>query len=267
MRRPRSSDSVAHSGINAVERAMTLLEILSEYPHGRTITQLGDELQINKGLAHRIMASLIDTGHVFKDEGSQRYCLATKLLSTAFRHIRVLGMYEVVLPILRRLANTTQELSELNWAQNERLVLVAKAESPRRVRVIDHFGEELVLHASAGGKVWLAHMPEEEALRNLLNRGMPGLSDKTITTIPAMQKELELVRAQGFAINNRESGDEVVAVAAPVWVHSPEPHVAGAVSVVSPASRQIHLDETVIRLTIEAANEVSSIWPFGSLDR
>jgi DNA-binding IclR family transcriptional regulator len=261
------SDGVAHSGINAVERAVVLMEILSEYPHGRTITELGEELQVNKGLAHRIMASLVESGYVFKDEDSQRYRLATKLLSMAFRHVRVLGMYEVVLPILRRLANDTQELSELNWAQSERLVLVAKAESPRRVRVIDHFGEELIPHATAGGKVWLAHMPEEESLRILLDRGMSELSDKTITRIPAMQEEFERVRTQGYAINDRESGDEVVAVAAPVWVYSPEPQVAGTISVVSPASRQVHRDEMVIKLTIEAANEVSSIWPFASLDR
>jgi IclR family transcriptional regulator, acetate operon repressor len=262
-----NATGVAHSGINAVERAMMMLEILSDYADGRTISELGDELQVNKGLAHRIMASLVDSGYVFKDEGNQRYRLSTQLLSMAFRHIRVLGMYDIVLPILRRLAHESQELAELNWAQNDRLILVAKAESPRRVRVIDHFGEELVPHATAGGKVWLAHLPEEDSLRILLERGMPKRSDKTITTISDMQAEFERIRERGFAINDQESGDEVAAIAAPVWVSSPEPQVAGTISVVSPASRQIHLDERVIQLTIEAANEVSSIWPFASLDR
>lgn len=246
---------------------MALLEILSEYPDGRTISELGEELMVNKGLAHRIMSSMVESGYVYKDEGSQRYRLATKLLSMAFRHIRILGMYEVVLPILRRLAHESQELAELNWAQNERLVLVAKAESPRKVRVIDYFGEDLKLHATAGGKVWLAHLTEEDSLRILLNHGMRAYSEQTITSLSTMQEEFVRIRERGYAINDGESGDEVVAVGAPVWVYSPHPEVAGTVSVVSPAFRQIHKDERVIQMTIEAANEISSIWPFASLDR
>lgn len=246
---------------------MAMLEILSDFPEGRTISELGEELHVNKGLAHRIMSSMVESGYVYKDEGSQRYRLATKLLSMAFRHIRVLGMYEVVLPILRRLANESQELAELNWAQNERLVLVAKAESPRKVRVIDHFGEDLKLHATAGGKVWLAYLLEDDALRILLNHGMPAYGDQTITSLSTMQAEFTRIRERGYAINDQESGDEVVAVGAPVWVYSPQPEVAGTVSVVSPAFREIHKNEDVIRMTIEAANEISSIWPFASLDR
>jgi IclR family transcriptional regulator, acetate operon repressor len=268
-RNPRDvrNDGFGHSTINAVDRSMRLLELLTERTEGLTISELGDALQVNKGLAYRLMATLVSLGYVYKDQYSQRYHLSTQLLSMAFRHIRILGMYGIVLPILKKLAHESRELAELNWAQNDRLVLVAKAESPRRVRVIDHFGEELALHATAGGKVWLAHLPEDEAIRILVETGIPAHGESTITSISELQKEFELIRSQGFAINNQESGDEVVAIGAPVWVYMPEPKVAGTVSIVSPAFRKVHEDSNMIRMTIDAASEISSIWPFASLDR
>lgn len=265
--RDTGSEGLGHSSINAVERSMRLLELLTERPEGLTISELGDAIQVNKGLAHRIMGTHVSLGYVYKDQFSQRYHLSTQLLSMAFRHIRILGMYDVVLPILKRLANESRELAELNWAQNSRLVLVAKAESPRRVRVIDHFGEELAVHATAGGKVWLAHLPEDEAIRILVETGMPAHGENTITSISELQGEFEFIRSQGYAINDQESGDEVVAIGAPVWVYMPEPQVAGTVSIVSPAFRKVHEDPSMIQMTINAASEISSIWPFASLDR
>jgi IclR family acetate operon transcriptional repressor len=246
---------------------MHVIEMLSNAPQGLTVTDLGSELGINKGLVHRILASLGGTGYVYKDELTQHYRLSSKLLGLAFRHVRSVDIYDLVLPILRKLSDESQELAELNWLQNGRLVLVAKAESPRRVKVIDYFGEELVLHATAGGKVWLANLPEDEALRILVERGTPKLGDHTKTDLAELLDDFRKIRKQGYAINDQESADEVAAIAAPVWLNAPTRQVVGAVSVVSPAYREIHLNPDIVAKTIAAANEIASIWPFVGLER
>jgi len=261
-----SGASQSYSGIAAVQRAMAMIDAISRAPHGLTVTELSETLRINKGLVHRVLASLTADGYVYKDELTQRYRLTSKLLGLAFRYVRSLEMYDLVQPILRRLAHDTGELAELNWLHRGRLVLVAKAESPRRVKVVDYFGEELVLHASAGGKAWLANLPEDEALRILVERGTPKLGEHTITDLTALQREFRKIREQGYAINDQETGDEVVAVAAPVWINHPKRQVVGAVSVVSPAYRAIHRDQRVIELTIAAANEIGEVWPMVGLE-
>ncbi|MCO5176724.1 MAG: IclR family transcriptional regulator [Thermomicrobiales bacterium] len=246
---------------------MAIIEMLSGSPQGCTVTDISTEMGINKGLIHRILTSLSAHGYIYKDELTQHYRLSTRLLGLAFRHVRSMEMYDLVLPILRRLSDSSQELAELNWLQNGRLVLVAKAESPRRVKVVDYFGEDLVLHATAGGKVWLANLPEDEALRVLVERGTPKLGDHTITDLAQLQDEFRLIRERGYAINDQESADEVVAVAAPVWISGPKRQVIGAVSVVSPAYRNIHHNPEIIEQTIAAANEIGEIWPFVGLER
>lgn len=256
----------SYSSITSVERAMMIIEVISRSAQGSTVTDLSQELRINKGLVHRILASLANHGYVYKDELTQHYRLTSKMLSLAFRYVRSLEMYDVVQPILRRLAQETGELAELNWLQHGRLVLVAKAESPRRVKVVDYFGEELVLHASAGGKAWLANLPEDEALRILVERGTPKLGEHTITDLSTLLSEFRTIRERGYAINDQETGDDVVAVAAPVWVNTPKRQVVGAVSVVSPTHRAVHRDQRVIELTIAAANEIGEMWPMVGLE-
>ncbi len=254
-------------GVSAVERAMLIFEALTESPHGLTITDLSARLGINKGLVHRILASLAALGYVAKDDLTQHYRLTTRMLGLAFSHLRVVDVYDVLLPILRRLAHDTGELAELNWLDRGRLVLVLKADSPRRVKVVDYLGEEQHPHATATGKVWLATLPEVEVRRLLAERGMPRLTEHTITDLDRFLAELEIVREQGYAINVEESGRDVVAVAAAVHAHGGAGQVIGAISVVAPAHRPIYRDARVIELTRAAAREISEVWPFLSLGR
>lgn len=259
--------SVAHASISAVERSMVIIEALSDASEGLPVTELSKRLGINKALIHRILTSLVTAGYVYKDETSQNYRLTTKLMSLAFRHTRMMDIYDLLLPILRRLASETRELVELNWVHQDRMVLVAKADSPRRVRVIDYLGEEQHVHAAACGKVWLASLPEEKALKILMERGMPKVTSHTVTDLDILRMELRQVREQGYALNIQESGDEVTTIAAPVYVSRGHGPAAGAVSVVAPAFHQVHLDEHMIQLTIQAATEIGSIWPFVTIDR
>lgn len=259
-------DEIVHAGVNAVDRALVVLEALADAPEGLTVSDLSARLRTNKGLTHRILSSLVAGGYVVKDERTHRYRLTMRLIGLAFRHLRILDVYDVILPILRHLAREAGELAELNWVEQGRLVTVAKADSPRQIRVVSYLGEEQILHATAAGKVWLASLAEEEALRLVLAQGMEQLTPHTITSVAALTAELERVRTQGYATSVQESSPYVIAVAAPVRAKSEGGGVVGSVGVVAPAFHEIHTDERIIRLTQEAAEEISDAWPFVSLD-
>jgi len=246
---------------------MALIELLSASRGGAHVPEMSRRLGINKALVFKILASLVAAGYVYKDEQSQTYRVTSKLLATAFRYLMQLDIYDALLPILRRLAADTGELAELMWLQNGRLVIVAKAESPRRVKVVDYLGEEQYFHATACGKVYLAALPDDEVRRIVEQHGLPRLAQNTITDLDALQRELHVVRERGYATNQQETGPEVVAVAAPVITSAAGTQVVGAVSVVAPAFRLVYQDERVVELVKAAAAEIGSIWPFLSLER
>lgn len=261
-----ADDRATSAGIDAVERTARTLEALSDASDGLSVTELGARLQVSGAQAYRTLASLAAVGYVTKDDLTERYKLTTKLLSLAFRHLRAIDTYDLMLPILRRLANQSGEVAELNWVEHDRIVMIAKAESPRRIKVVSRFGEASELHATAAGKVWLASFDDDRALEILISRGMPRLTERTITSPVEFLDELRRVREQGYAVNDRELDDEMVVIAAPIRLKSEQNRVIGAVNVASPAMRPVHQRPDVIAATIEAADEIAGVWPFASLD-
>jgi IclR family acetate operon transcriptional repressor len=254
------------AGMAAVDRALLVLEYLAGSPHGLSVTEISARLGVNKGLTHRILTSLAAREYISKDEETQHYQITTRLIALAFRHLRVLDIYDVLLPILRKLARETGELAELNWVQRDRLVTVAKADSPRQLRMVSYLGEEQMLHATAAGKVWLASLPEDEALRRAVTRGMHAATDQTITTVVDLQRELSQIRERGYAVNDRESGPDVIAMAAPIRSTEGDRQVVGTVGIVAPAFRDVAGNEATIRMVLNAAAEIEDAWPFVSLD-
>ncbi len=230
------------------------------------MTDLAVALEIGPAQAYRTVASLAVVGFVHKDELTERYRLTTRFLTLAFRHLRVLDTYDLILPPLRRLATETGELTELNWVEQDRIVMIAKAESPRRVKVVTRFGEAEALHATAAGKVWLASLEEDDALERVIRRGMPAFTDRTITSPVEFLEELRRVRAQGYAVNDRELDDELVVIAAPIRLSSDRNRVIGAVNVASPWIRPVHQRPGVIAATKAVADEIAGFWPFAQLD-
>ena len=262
----RTSLENGQIGISAIDRALIVLEALADAPQGLSVTDLSAMLQINKGLTHRILTSLAHREYVYKDENTQHYRISIRLLGLAFRHLKVLDVYDVLLPILRRLAQETGELAELNWVEQGRMVTVAKADSPRQLRVVSYLGQEQALHATASGKVYLAGLPEEVALQRVIANGLTAFTPSTIIEIDVMKRELERIRELGYATNVEESTLHVLAVAAPIRALADDGRVVGSVGVVAPDFHEIHLEADVIERTIRAANEISNAWPLVHLE-
>jgi DNA-binding IclR family transcriptional regulator len=248
--------------LTSVHRALRVLEILASERNGMTITELSSAFGINKGLVHRMLMNLSELHYVYKDDLSHRYRLSMKLISLAFRQVEMMGIYDTLLPILRELARETGELSEIGWIENSRMVVVAKVDSPQKVRVVDRLGEELRPHATAAGKTWLAFSDSELVSAIVAERGLPAITDYTITDRDQLLRQLEEIREQGFAVNYQESALDVSAIGVPIFKHEANRQVLGAVSVAAPLYRDIHSDSRVVELAKKAADDIGMVWPF-----
>jgi len=60
-------------------------------------------------------------------------------------------------------------------------------------------GKRAPLHCTALGKVLLAYMSEKERKKILEEKGLPRLTEKTITDKKKLEKELGEVKEQNFA--------------------------------------------------------------------
>jgi DNA-binding IclR family transcriptional regulator len=84
---------------------------------------------------------------------------------------------------------------------------------------------------------------------------MPALTSNTITTLEALQDELELVHTQGYAYDVEEAIEELCCVAAPIHDHTGE--VVAAMSLSVPAYRFQQCKDQYRQAIIGATRQVS----------
>ena len=259
---------------SAAKRTLLILEHLAGQPAGVTLTDLCDDLGLPKSVVHRLLALLQETGFVHQEASKGRYGLTLKLTMLGLRHYVSTGIDDLVQPILDRLAVDTGELARLAVADGDRLVWVAKAQGARSgLRYdpeVDHdTGHDVILHATSTGKVWLATMPEDEALRIVAAtdlRTPERFGPNAVRTLEAFREKLEETRRKGFgeAVEEGEAGTAAVAVA--VHDDSVQSRARGrAVATLSLAGPLVRFSPErrellAVRLAA-AARELGGVWP------
>ena len=133
-------------------------------------------------------------------------------------------------PELRALVDATAETVTLSVPVERDGITVDFVQSPQSVRSVAQLGRPSIGHATATGKIVLAFGaagPPDGSLR--------AYTERTLTDVDALDRELERVRARGWAQAIGEREDDLNAVAAPVRGSLGE--LAAVIGVQGPASR------------------------------
>lgn len=221
--------------ISSVSRALAILQFLASREDGVLASEIAAATGTEKSAVSRILATLEEEKYVVRSEANQ-YFVGLKLVSMGILQLEIASLLRLCLPSLRTIANYSGELVQLAVAESDGLHYVAKADGKERVRVQPRLGSRAVLHATAVGKVWLASLPEELALRLAVTAGLEPLTKNTITTVTQLRDELAQVRRAGFALNHQETFAGVNGIAVPIRGQD-ESIVVGALLIVAPAFR------------------------------
>ncbi len=222
--------------ISAVNRAMAILDALSDDARGATGGQLVAKLGIEKSVVSRVLATLEQDGYVVRDAASDVFRISIKFAAMALRHVERIGLHDLCLPFLQELADSSGELVQLALVTRDGPIYVAKAVGARRIQALPLIGTEAALHASTAGKLWLATLKEEDALARVLKSGLTKRTPYTITSIDALRAEIKSVREQGYALLEQELSDDMNAVGVPI-VHTRTGQMIAALMIGAPAYR------------------------------
>jgi DNA-binding IclR family transcriptional regulator len=254
MNLPRNAASKA-SGVQSVERAVSILKAFSSETTELGVTELSHQLNLHKSTVSRLLASLEREGLVESNPLTRKYRLGVALVTLGGLVLQRLNMMQSALPHLQALANTTQETVNLAIRDRDEAVNIAEIPSPQTVRYIGWVGRRLPLHCTSTGKVLLAHLAADEQ-EAIIMRGLTRYAPNSITSPGELRQELTTIREQGYAICNDEYDIDLNGVAAPVRDHTRA--VVAVVSISGPAFRlspdrfssiASHVQQTALKLS------------------
>lgn len=201
----------------AVERALAMLEAVAQESDGLSNAEISRKLNIPKSSASYILRTLETQGYLTRDAESGKYRVGLKILSLSRGALNGRDVRGIALPIMRHLTHQTGLTCHLAVLDGPEAVYIEKVEPEGFIRMDTWVGRRMRVHATSVGKAIVAHIAQEELEKIARKSGMEKRTPKTITSLPRLLKELEKVRAQGYAVDDEENNLGARCVAAPVF--------------------------------------------------
>lgn len=238
--------------IKTTQTVFAIVQVISERETA-TLTEVANDVGIAKSTAHKHLTALQETGYVLKEQDVYR--LSLRFLEHGIRTKRSYEVVQVALPKLEELADETGEAVWIVVEENGWAVNLHNVKGERAVQTLTDIGQRIPMHQSAAGKCILAHLPAQRIDEIIAERGLEDRTEHTITSRKALEEELERIREQGYAYNDREIISNVRAVGAPILV---EGQPVGGLSIAGPANRLKgeFFEKRIPDLLLGAINEI-----------
>jgi len=243
----------APGGVQSVDRALTILEVLARVGEAG-VTDIAAELDVHKSTAFRLVATLEQHRLVEQAGDRGKYRLGVGVLRLAGATTARLDLVQEARPVCRQLASETGETVNIAVLSERSALYLDQVAGPSALQPHNWVGQHIPLHATSNGKVLLSGLdrPRLDAILGSL----PTYTSHTITKKRALRGELDRVREQGYAVAVDELEVGLTAVSAPI--RNSHGDVVASMSVSGPTFR-ITADrvDDVARQLVEAAEEVS----------
>lgn len=184
--------------MKTIDKAMVLLGLFTtETPEFR-LADIARTAGMDKVTALRVLNSLVVGGLLEQHPETKKYRLGTAILRLARIRETAFPMISVLQPILDALAETTGESAHAALPSEAGLTTVALCEPNRSTRVWIDPTQVLPYHATASGVIFLAHMPEAEALTLLHRLPAKRYTEETLSAA-ALADRIAEARLKGYA--------------------------------------------------------------------
>lgn len=221
---------------STVERAADVLLLFADSSSAQLgVTEIATTLGMSKSAVHRILLSFKNKRLLELDPQTRKYALGPTILGLGAKYLGRLDVRMIAAAELARLARATDETATLSVRSGaDRRVYVDQVTPDREVLMSVQLGLAHPLHAGASSKALLAHLPAAE-IEQYLGTSLTKVTDRTITNVRALRRELAEIRARGWARSSGERQIGSASVAAPILNRDDYP--VAVVSVCGPAER------------------------------
>jgi len=239
-----------------VDKALRIVDFLSNTGRETGIIEIARNLKINKSTVQRIVNTLCRYGYLQQNLESRKYKVGLKFLEISSQILQEMDLRRVARPFLEELRDITRETVHLMILDGTMGVYIDTIESPQRIRMVSPVGTREELHFSSVGKALLAFLPEQKVDEIIKQQGLKRKTPRTITDPNDLKRHLMQVKIRGYSVDWEEGEKDTRCIGAPILDHRGK--VVASISVAAPSYR---LDQKRMQqlapIVIETARKIS----------
>lgn len=226
-------------------KALDVIEfIASNKNEPMRLQDIASGLSMNVSTVLRFLTALHECGYVQQDPDTLRYNLTFKICSISNKVSSNLRLYDIALPVMKKIASKMNESVCLAVEQDMSVVYIGIVNGPdQMLRTMNRIGNRAPLHCTGVGKLLLLNHSEEYIDKMIAIKGLPVYTTNTISTKEALMKELDDVHRKRHAYDNEECEIGARCIAVPIFDYTQK--IIACISVTG----------TIFRMTDEKLNQ------------
>ncbi|WP_229717087.1 IclR family transcriptional regulator [Paenibacillus aceti] len=218
------------------EKLLSILELLAEIGEPIRLLDISKELGINNSTTLRFLNTMMKCGYVAQDPETLKYYLTYKICNIANKVSSKTNIRSIAADYLKEITKIFGESVCLSLEQDMKVVYIDVVEGPdQMIRSMQRIGNVAPLYCTAVGKVFLTQYSEKQLDHYVEICGLSRITPKTLTSKQQLLDELELVKKNGYAIDEEECEIGARCVASPIYDYSGK--IIAGVSVTGPVTR------------------------------
>jgi len=200
-----------------VMKAINILEVFLKSDGALSLNEISRSTGFNSTTTYRLVSTLLKRGYLSPHQNKGMYILGLKMLDYNFAIRRNLKFIDFAYLSLSKLSKAQKESVYLAVKDGDESVVIEEVGIDEELRINSPVGKRLKLHCTAGGKILMASLSEEERKAYYRRNKLQPFTKNTITDITRLEKQLETARIEGIAYDDEEYRMGIWAAAAPIY--------------------------------------------------
>jgi IclR family transcriptional regulator, pca regulon regulatory protein len=205
-----------HSDPDFIEAVARGLDVIRAFRPGgaMSLTEVATAAELARPTARRILVTLESLGYVRSGDGG--FQLTPRVLELGLTYVQAMGLWDVARPHMEGLVARTHESSSIAQLDGSDIVYVARVAVPKIITLAVSIGTRFPAPVTSLGKVLLAGLTGEELDAALAEPSRSGVNPRAPFDRAALDAELAVVRARGWALTDEQLAGGIRSVAAPL---------------------------------------------------
>lgn len=200
--------------MSGLAKGLAVIETFTADRPRQSIAEVSVASGLDRATARRCLLTLAQQGYAEYD--GKFFTLTPRVLRLGTACLATMPLPQMVQPFLERLSEALGESSSVSILDEDEIVYVARAAQRKVMSIALMPGSRLPAFCTSMGRVLLAALAPDEALKRLMRRPLVARTARTVIDPAALMDRLAQVRRQGFSVNDEEVELGLRSIAVPV---------------------------------------------------
>jgi|TARA_B100000787_G_scaffold140484_1_gene109476 DNA-binding IclR family transcriptional regulator len=216
-------------------RLFYILDVMAKQQSSLTPSEINQHLNWPKQTVHRLCKSMVEEGFLHYDASGKRLLPSASLRTLANGLLASDWHASARHQILEKLSSKVKETVNFVIPEQPGMIYRDRVQTNWAFQIHLPVGTHVPFYCTASGKTYLASLTPKNRRTMVESLHLKNLTINTVDSIEPLMQELALVQKQGFALDNEEFYEGMIAIAAPVL--DPKGRYHGAVAMHGPTVR------------------------------